>query len=584
MKTLSTVHSIEVPPDCHVLAELEELTSQSSGSLNQVTTTAYRDVAIILEILKLSNTFDYTGGKQSIVDVQSAVTRIGWSAVKELLFSIGNRNPTRTTKHQKWLEIHRSRCRRTGMVARLLADSLAKNLTQEAQTIASFVYFGEILAALHLGSLYQEIADSSHRSRTLYRLSTDYSFDVEEVRSAYLEKQGIPLVVLEVLSREGSKNKVGKTPLKPIVLSAAELVDSFDNKKIARYHNQSEIPSISALRNLKISQYHYPKLIERVEMYLESAQKIELGRKNSAHALGVDSQPAGNRNNPSPLANSSENLEQPEDEPPAEEIILSTSNTETAPRTESKEAEPTKQLSPLNSSSPLSLSPLAPPPHHEPGESTSTESQERLPSPGRFSPNPVEIFDLENSAKSRHYRRAARVVYSSLDEDEIVEHPPTTVGAPSKKANLVNKVFKIAETSEQLLALTLEILVQAGFENALIMVVNKKAAKGMVLAARGRSYRSGNIFEVSSTMGPFYEAFSQVKSSRSNGDTESPFGPSTFAIAPIQLDHSLPVLIYCDCGEEGVINFESRRIFRHIVRTLNYRLPRLPGGILTEFN
>ncbi|MEZ4753703.1 MAG: hypothetical protein R3A13_05255 [Bdellovibrionota bacterium] len=63
-----------------------------------------------------------------------------------------------------------------------------------------------------------------------------------------------------------------------------------------------------------------------------------------------------------------------------------------------------------------------------------------------------------------------------------------------------------------------------------------------------------------------------------------PFGSKAFALSPIDADHDTPVALYADCGVDGSITFEARRIFRTVVEIHNQKLPSLPGGIPVELN
>jgi hypothetical protein len=63
-----------------------------------------------------------------------------------------------------------------------------------------------------------------------------------------------------------------------------------------------------------------------------------------------------------------------------------------------------------------------------------------------------------------------------------------------------------------------------------------------------------------------------------------PLASSTYAVAPLKIDHDTPVSIYADCGKNVVINFEARRIFRYLINEVNSKLPFLGGGLPIEIS
>jgi hypothetical protein len=131
------------------------------------------------------------------------------------------------------------------------------------------------------------------------------------------------------------------------------------------------------------------------------------------------------------------------------------------------------------------------------------------------------------------------------------------------------------------MALVLTTLMQYGFEKAAIIVVSKDKSEGLVTAARG-SISPGTRIELDLAFSPIAQGISKVQSTKDPTQSLSPFGSSTFALAPLKADHQTPVCLYADCGKDNTISFETRRTFRGLVGVVNTIMPRLPGGLLNE--
>ena len=157
----------------------------------------------------------------------------------------------------------------------------------------------------------------------------------------------------------------------------------------------------------------------------------------------------------------------------------------------------------------------------------------------------------------------------------------------SKKAKAIVSAFldimNSAEKSEDLLSQILAKLVDSGpFQKSALIVVSKDRTKALVVAARGPNIGNGQELDISDPLNPLAQCFSKVQSFGNKKNKCSPFGSKSFALAPIDADHTTPVALYADCGNEGSISFDARRVFRTVVEILNEKLPNIPGGIPVE--
>jgi HD-like signal output (HDOD) protein len=147
------------------------------------------------------------------------------------------------------------------------------------------------------------------------------------------------------------------------------------------------------------------------------------------------------------------------------------------------------------------------------------------------------------------------------------------------------KAIEEADSSEDLLTNLLKMLVDNGpFEQSALIVVADNKQSAIVVAARGNIFSSGQKIEIQDPLSPLAQCFSKIQSFGNKKSDVSPFGSKAFALAPIDADHETPVALYADCGQDGSLSFEARRIFRIVVELLNRRLPSLPGGIPVELD
>jgi hypothetical protein len=162
--------------------------------------------------------------------------------------------------------------------------------------------------------------------------------------------------------------------------------------------------------------------------------------------------------------------------------------------------------------------------------------------------------------------------------------PPAMASAKSTKAvsNIANAIDN-ATDSETLLKDLLGMLVGPGlFKKSALIVVSKDKLRALVVAARGPNITNGQTLVIDDPLSPLAECFSKVQSFGNRESKVSPFGSKAFAVAPVDAPHDTPVALYADCGDEGAIPFEARRIFRNVIDILNQKLPYLPGSIPIE--
>lgn len=537
-KALGGPFAVEFPPDPYVWSEARKLVADKNIRVEDLATCCAQDPAIVMELLKVSNAMFFAGGRSPITSTRTAIVRLGSDVVLDCLTRIKERPALESEEVSNWFEIHRSRCKRTAIVARMLAEAVAKQLNDDCQAAGLLMNIGDMLAVAHFREEYVKLADEHSRSGVNFRLLQHKRFDVEKTGLTYLRRHGIPENLLFAIDREAVARSAERAIMKPLCLSAAEMVDAFDANRWEKIAPGRTIPPKSAIRTLQLNDAQYLKVYERASEYLFSVRLLEEKRRRDGlpsieEPLG-EATPVAPQEDASQLQNEISTLLQGaiEEVSEAVETVVERSAPEEAPQTET-----------LIATVPTSL----------------------------------DAFSIPSGAVAQ--RREAR----ADSKVAMVQPPPMH----SKKGNAIvssiTSMFSQAETSEALLTELLQMLVDNGpFEKSALIVVSRDRKHAIVVAARGPSIGNGQRLAIDDPLSPLAQCFSKVRSFGSRENQCSPWGSRSFALAPIDADHETPVALYADCGEDGAITFEGRRVFRTVVEILNQRLPQIPGGIPVE--
>lgn len=185
-------------------------------------------------------------------------------------------------------------------------------------------------------------------------------------------------------------------------------------------------------------------------------------------------------------------------------------------------------------------------------------------------------FDLDNKDTKKQPKPKSKI------SNIVIE----TKKSNSPKNNIfisnAAKVLDNSTTSENAITNILELLVDSDiFEKAAIMVVSNDKKKALVVCSRG-PIGNGQEIDITDPLSPIAQSFTKVQSFGTKESENSPFGSKSYAIAPVAVEHSTPVILYADCGKNESLPFVSRRIFRNALDLLNEKLPELQGSIPVE--
>ncbi len=523
------------PIHSSILAEASKLASRKTTKVDDLALCALQDPVLVLELLKLANGTFFSSGRPPLTTASGAIIRLGEDEMLNVLKSLMDRPEFTDPQVARMFEKHRSRSRRAGILARMLSETVAKLLAEDCHTAGLFIFMGELLATAHLGETYVKLCESNNPATVLCRLAQDHRFDVESMGISYLQKNGIPKSLLFAISREGKPNTPDRSPMKPICFAAAEMVDAFEQNKWEKLAPGKQLAPKSALRFLRMTDSQYMRLYERASEYLFQDKLMQ--ERLNVEDLGQSK--ATTREDDFDFVIQTADSEPIEGESSALEDDL---------------------LSLLDQTEHINQAPTSVP------QTSGTISSKTL-------------SDSYNIRRDAPTKSAAR----NTSPTPLITPPPLRTSAGNSFVSNVTDKLDKATSGEEVLRAILAILTETGpFEKSALIVVSKDRKNAIVVAARGPNITCGQTLTLSDPLSPLAQCFSKVQSFGNKGSQESPWGSKAFALSPVDADHDTPVALYADCGNEGSLTFEARRVFRVVVDILNQKLPTLPGGIPVE--
>lgn len=545
IRTSGGPFAVQFPPDLPVWTEARKLVSDKNTRVEDLATICLQDPVIVIELLRVSNAMFFSGGRSPITSVRTAIIRLGSDVVLEHLDKLQDRVPFEAEDVQHWFEVHRSRCKRTAILARILAEAQARQLADDCQAAGLLMHIGDMLAVAYFKEEYVKLSEEHSRSGLNFRLTQDKKFDVERMGLTYLRRSGIPEALLFAIDREARAPRPDRAPMKPLCFSASEMVEAFDANRWDKLAPGKTLPPKSAVRTLSLSDPQYLKIYERASEYLFSARLAEERKKQGL----------------------------PPEGPPAETLATTPSSVVATEEDSGFESEISNLIHNRSESSEndseADEAPTAPTPQAK--QETKVSS---VPS----------ALDSANDPFSLMVSRAERKTVPRVTRSEpAMKPPPLHTAKGTAVVNDITSGFEKASTSEELLAALLETLVDRGpFEKSALIVVSKDRKNAVVVAARGPGIGNGQKLSLDDPLSPLAQCFSRVRSFTTAEKGCSPWGSKAYALSPIDADHSTPVALYADCGNDGALTFEARRVFRSVVAMLNQKLPTIPGGIPVE--
>lgn len=553
IKTSAGPTGLILPADQAVLAEARRMIGDRDVRIEDLSTCASQDPALVIEFLRIANAMYFSAGRPPITTTKQAIQRLGSDVSIDLLDKMRERPAITDEDVAHWFEVHRSRCRRTSITARILAEVNAKQLADDCQSAGLMLHVGELIAVAYFQDRYVSLAEEYSRSSVNFRLAQDFKFDIEKNNLLYLRRNGIPEVLLFALDREAMPKTPDRAISRPICAAAAEMVDAFDANRWEKLAPGKKLPPMSPIRILGFTENQYLKVYERVSEYLFSIRMLEERKKSAALSA----------------QNSAAKVEAPSEnqtgESTSEHIPDANSELENDILNIIRSAKEVQKASTPSEEPPQIVTP-------KPAKIPQFEVQK----PRKMLGKEMQRFNLEQLEPKIKARKQTPV--------KIVTPPPMRTEGGNGFIESLCDIVDAVKSSEELLGSILQKLVHPDgpFNRSALIVVAGDRKSAIVVAARGPSIGNGQQIELDDPLSPLAQCFSKVQSFGNKANENSPFGSKAFALSPIDCDHETPVALYADCGDEGSITFEARRVFRNVVNILNQKLPQIPGGVLVE--
>lgn len=545
-KPTSNFLNLALPADKIIWEEARRLIGDRNVRVESLAVAASQDPVLVIELLKSSNAMFFSGGKAPITSCKTAIVRLGSDVVIDILEDIAQRPALQGDDIVHWFDIHRNRCKRTAIISRMLGEVVVRPLADDCHSSGLLLYIGDLLAVAHLGQLYVSLAEEHSRSGVKYQLQQTHNFDVEQVGLKYLHRNGIPDTLLCAIDFNGQARTKERAIIKPIIWGAGELIDAFDSDRWEKLAPGKILPAKSNLRLLQLTDAQYLKVYERASEYLFSARLLEERRRQEAVSTTLR-----------PSRKSKKVI-------PDDELPISVEQ-------QSLDSDIMNLLKGIGQSVDDSSEEDSPSVNIATTIETST-SDDKIE---KTLPKVEDQFNLKATLSTKKVKaRAEQIV--------VVSPPQLRTNNGNAVIEKVLSSFDLVSTSEELISKILAMLVDDGpFEKSALIVVSHDRKNALVVCSRG-PIGNGQKLEIDDPLSPLAQCFSKVKSFGNKESADSPFGSKAFALAPIDADHETPVALYADCGNNGSLAFEHRRVFRTVVDILNQKLPSLPGGIPVE--
>lgn len=516
--------TMEMPAAVYILREARKLAGDRNVRVSDIATCISQDPILILELLRVANSIHFIQDRPPITTAQTAVVHLGSQQVVEIIDRVREREAIEDRDVYRCFETLRFQSQRISIVARILANATRKDLASEAQTTASMAVLGHMMACYYFGYEYVSLSRELNRSSLAYRLSNQYNFDIYTQQTAYLRRHGFPEVLAFALDRDMTCKTPWRQPLRYLVQSALELVEAWDGEKWDRYAPGQRLSAKSAVRLLQLKDAQYETVYERCHEYLSSVTDVP--------AFVEDSKPDKPEKRPE---------EAGESEVPS---LLPLGGEGDAAAADGQSGDANGSAGDFPSlTEPAAESEITP-------ESITAFMFANLPDP-EF--DEIEDFSLDDPPEDFKYSRQAQWVIDEFSE-----------------------LFTARDDPYQVLEDVMQRLIFRGpFERAAVLELSKDRRAARILAAVGDGLQTGSTISFVDPLSPVAGCRTQVKSFNAGKveQTIAPFGITSFAVSPLNMEHETPLALYADCGHDDSMPFEARRIFRYLVALINSILP-----------
>lgn len=204
------------------------------------------------------------------------------------------------------------------------------------------------------------------------------------------------------------------------------------------------------------------------------------------------------------------------------------------------------------------------------------------PLPSATPPSEPKEETVRSSQKVPLYFVETQVEFIEPEENEA-ERPITHFSERNQRVlHSLRDMFLNQQDSDQFIRNILSILTVDGpFIRASLLVFDRDAGTANVVLPTGQPFSKMRTVDAIDPLSPVATSNTQIRSFNAEEivDELAPLGIAAYALSPIRVDSEKQVALYADCGDKGMVPFESRRVFRVAVGLLNRALENNPSRL-----
>jgi HD-like signal output (HDOD) protein len=269
VKPATQALSFTIPTNPTALIQCTNIVQEPNFRVNQLALAIREDPAIVLDLFHQANSVDLGAGRQPLFSIDAAITRLGDELMYKLLKNLKTTEDSTPPELIPWIEINRERGRKIAHVSAILADICNRTATNEAYLAGLFCCVGEILAVLHLGAEYVQVASGISNAALQYKLVQDFKFDTHAIGVQYLHRRGIPASLIIRDESETASRDRRRSTIKVLIHAAEEFVEAAERGRLGSYAPGKNLPSQSKLRVLQLQGNQYENIFAQVKATLQ---------------------------------------------------------------------------------------------------------------------------------------------------------------------------------------------------------------------------------------------------------------------------------------------------------------------------
>jgi len=269
VKPATQALNFTIPTNPDALIRCTNIVKEPNFRVSELSSAIRQDPAIVLDLFHQANSVDLGAGRQPLFSIDAAITRLGDDLMYKLLTNLKTTEDSTLPELIPWIEINRERGRKIAHVSAILADVCNRTASNEAYLAGLFCCVGDILAVLHLGSEYVQIANGISSATLQYKLVQDYKFDTHSIGVQYLHRRGIPASLIIRDESEAASRDRRRSTIKVLIHAAEELVDVAERGRLGSYAPGKNLPSQSKLRVLQLQGNQYENIFGQVTAVLQ---------------------------------------------------------------------------------------------------------------------------------------------------------------------------------------------------------------------------------------------------------------------------------------------------------------------------